>query len=107
MPQGPPCPLLMQGSAAPDVHVLPSFASMGDGSPLGMLTALLTVVSVSAMAFTCHFNLLPIVSAAGLPAASARTAWARNVLCIISLHAWGREARPREGGGEAPQTSVV
>ncbi|GAB4822555.1 hypothetical protein N2152v2_009601 [Parachlorella kessleri] len=51
---------LTLGEVGPGVHVLPSFADIADGSIRGVATALLTVVSVSAMAFTCHFNLLPI-----------------------------------------------
>jgi uncharacterized membrane protein len=34
-----------EGRVAPDVRLLPDFAAMGGGSPLGILTALLTVVS--------------------------------------------------------------
>ncbi|KAI3429739.1 hypothetical protein D9Q98_010054 [Chlorella vulgaris] len=51
---------LFEGRLAPDVRLLPDPDSMGGGSPLGILTSLLTVVSVSCLAFTCHFNLLPI-----------------------------------------------
>ncbi|KAI7839147.1 hypothetical protein COHA_007150 [Chlorella ohadii] len=50
---------LAQGSIAQGVRWLPSYEAIG-GSPLGALTSVLTVVSVSALAFTCQFNLLPI-----------------------------------------------
>lgn len=65
-----------EGRLAPDVRVLPSTQDMGDGSPLAILTSLLTVVSVSALAFTCHFNLLPIKS-------SLRNPSQGNMLLVI------------------------
>lgn len=55
-----------QGQAAPDVHVVPVLSEMGDGTPLGITTALLTVVSAACLAFSCHFNILPIVSSGAL-----------------------------------------
>ncbi|KAL4421082.1 hypothetical protein ABPG77_001377 [Micractinium sp. CCAP 211/92] len=51
---------LVEGRVADDVRLLPDAATMGGGTPLGILTSVLTVVSVSALSFTCHFNLLPI-----------------------------------------------
>ncbi|KAL4427706.1 hypothetical protein ABPG75_001795 [Micractinium tetrahymenae] len=48
-----------RGQVAPGVHFLPHGEQLG-ASLLDKLTALLTVISVGALAFTCQFNLLPI-----------------------------------------------
>ncbi|EFN57306.1 hypothetical protein CHLNCDRAFT_51413 [Chlorella variabilis] len=48
-----------EGRVAPGVHLLPAAAALGP-SPFQMLNNILTVISVSALAFTCQFNLLPI-----------------------------------------------
>eukprot|EP00887_Chlorella_sp_A99_P004364 scaffold15.g4364.t1 len=50
---------LYLGKAAA-VHVLPHPASMGDGTMLGFISSVLTVLAVAALAFTCQFNLLPV-----------------------------------------------
>lgn len=50
----------VEGRLAPDVRLLPDAAAMGGGTPLGMATSILAVVSVSCLAFTCHFNLVPV-----------------------------------------------
>ena len=48
-----------EGRAA-DVHVLPQPSSMKGGGVLGVLSTVLTVLAVSALAFTCQFNLVPV-----------------------------------------------
>jgi amino acid permease len=50
---------LATGKVAPGVRLLPDAAVLGP-SPLEAAANVLSIVSVSALAFTCQFNLLPI-----------------------------------------------
>lgn len=52
---------VVQGKAA-DIKVLPDLETMGGGTVLGMISSVLTVLAVSALAFTIAFNLVPVVS---------------------------------------------
>jgi hypothetical protein len=122
-----------EGRVAPDVHLLPDVAAMGAGSPLGILTALLTVVSgmwaggqgkcrrclvlagtcsalqappgpsifpihertptllnaclraVSCLAFTMHFQLLPVKASLKEPSCSAMLRVLRLALAVCAL----------------------
>jgi solute carrier family 38 (sodium-coupled neutral amino acid transporter), member 2 len=49
---------LVKGNAAKDVYILPDIDGMGGIGPF--ISALLAVLAVSALAFTLHFNLVPI-----------------------------------------------